>query len=89
MLRQGVWNAQRGSKQFEITTAALARYYWTQFNSGIKQIQMIVEAAVEKDLPSGGQVVESQRTFFIYWFDNGCQVGDFLLCFRLGPLTKS
>ncbi|WEW57205.1 hypothetical protein PRK78_002667 [Emydomyces testavorans] len=74
VLRQGVWNAQRGSKQFEISTPALARYYWTQFNSGIRQIQMIVEAAVDKDLPTGGQVVESPRTFFLYWFDNGCQL---------------
>ncbi|KAI2413054.1 hypothetical protein LOZ41_003465 [Ophidiomyces ophidiicola] len=74
VLRQGVWNAQRGSKQFEISTPALARYYWTQFNSGIRQIQMIVEAAVEKDLPTGGQVLESPRTFFLYWFDNGCQL---------------
>ena len=74
VLRQGVWNAQTGSKQFEISTPALARYYWTQFNSGVKQIQMIVEGAQEKDLPSGGQIVESGKTSFIYWFVNGCQV---------------
>lgn len=74
VLRQGVWNAQRGSKQFEISTPALARYYWTQFNSGVKRIQMIVENAVEKDFPNGGQIVESPRTCFLYWFDNDCQL---------------
>ncbi|KAL1954453.1 hypothetical protein VTO42DRAFT_1177 [Malbranchea cinnamomea] len=74
VLRQGVWNAQTGTKQFEILTPALARYYWTQFNSGIKHIQMIVENTVERDLPTGGQIVESPRSCFIYWFENGCQL---------------
>lgn len=74
VLRQGVYNPQAGSKQFEISTPALARYYWTQFNSGIKHIQMIVEGARERDLPNGGHIVESPRTSFIYWFTNDCQV---------------
>lgn len=74
MLRQGVYNPQAGSKQFEISTPALARYYWTQFNSGIKHIQMLVEGAREKDLPNGGHMVESLKTSFIYWFANDCQV---------------
>jgi hypothetical protein len=74
VLRQGVWNPQTGSKQFEITTPALARYYLTQFSSGIRQIQMVVEGARERDLPNGGHIVESPRTSFIYWFTNDCQV---------------
>lgn len=74
VLRQGVWNAQAGSKQFEISTPALARYYLTQFTSGIRQIQMAVEGARERDMPNGGRLVESGRTSFIYWFNNDCQV---------------
>lgn len=75
VLRQGVWNAQHGgSKKFEISTPVLARYYWTQFNSGVKHIQMIVENAIEKDLSTGGHIVESSKTCFIYWFANECQV---------------
>jgi hypothetical protein len=35
---------------------------------------MIVENAQEKDLHPGGQIVESAKTSFIYWFVNGCQV---------------
>ncbi|KAJ5089744.1 Transcriptional activator ptaB [Penicillium argentinense] len=74
VLRQGVWNPQVGSKQFEISTPALARYYLTQFTSGIKQIQMVVEAARERDMPNGGHMVESQKASFIYWFTNDCQL---------------
>lgn len=74
VLRQGVWNPQAGSKQFEISTPALARYYLTQFTSGIRQIQMAVEGARERDMPNGGRIVESPRTSFIYWFNNDCQV---------------
>ncbi|KAJ5105792.1 Transcriptional activator ptaB [Penicillium alfredii] len=74
VLRQGVWNPQVGSKQFEIATPALARYYLTQYTSGIRQIQMVVEGARERDSANGGRIVESQRTSFIYWFTNDCQL---------------
>ena len=73
-LRQGVWNPQVGSKQFEISTPALARYYMTQFTSGIRNIQMVVEAARERESPNGGHIVESHKTSFIYWFTNDCQL---------------
>ena len=76
VLRQGVWNPQVGAKQFEISTPALARYYLTQYTSGIRQIQMVVEGARERDMPNGGHVVESARTSFIYWFTNDCQVSN-------------
>ncbi|PYI35309.1 hypothetical protein BP00DRAFT_442833 [Aspergillus indologenus CBS 114.80] len=74
VLRQGVYNHQTGSKQFEIGTVALPRYYYTQFTSGIRHIQMVVEGARERDLPNGGHIVESPRTSFIYWFTNDTQL---------------
>lgn len=37
---------------------------------------MILEKAQEKDLPNGGHLVDSAKSCFIYWFDNGCQVRD-------------
>ena len=74
VLRQGVYNPQAGSKQFEIATPALARYYHTQCTSGICHIQMVVDGARERDSPSGVHIVESSRTCFIYWFTNGTQV---------------
>ncbi|KAJ5759520.1 Transcriptional activator ptaB [Penicillium odoratum] len=76
VLRQGVWSSQTGSKQFEISTPALARYYLTQFTSGIEQIQMVVDGPRERDNPNGdgGHIVESGRTSFIYWYTNESQV---------------
>ncbi|CBF69825.1 LIM domain-binding protein [Aspergillus nidulans FGSC A4] len=74
VLRQGVFNNQAGAKQFEIATPALARYYLTQFASGIRQIQMLIEGPREKDLPNGGHLVECPKAFFIYWFTNDAQL---------------
>ena len=73
-MRQGVYNPQSGAKQFEVSTPALARYYLTQFMSGIRQIQMLVESARETPTPNGGHTVESPKTSFIYWFTNDTQV---------------
>ena len=76
VLRQGVWSSQTGSKQFEISTPALARYYLTQFTSGIDHIQMVLDGAREREVPGGGgaHVVECQRASFIYWYTNESQV---------------
>lgn len=74
VLRQGVWSPQDGSKQFEISTPALARFYLTQFTSGIKRIQMVVEGARERDTPNGGHIVEAGKAYFIYWFTNDTQL---------------
>ncbi|KAJ5226032.1 Transcriptional activator ptaB [Penicillium chermesinum] len=42
VLRQNLYDSQTGhSKQFEISNPALARFYYTQFTTGIRQIQMV------------------------------------------------
>ncbi|KAL4803546.1 LIM-domain binding protein-domain-containing protein [Aspergillus unguis] len=74
VLRQGVYNPQSGAKQFEIATPALARYYFTQFSSGVRQIQMLVEGPRERDSPQGGHFVECHKASFIYWFTNDAQL---------------
>ncbi|KAL4968494.1 LIM domain-binding protein [Aspergillus stella-maris] len=74
VLRQGVFNSQAGAKQFEIATPALARYYFTQFTSGIRQIQMVTEGAREREAPNGGHIVECPKANFIYWFTNNSQL---------------
>jgi hypothetical protein len=62
------------TKQYEVTFPALARYFFTHFESGIINMQMITEKAKEKELPNNCHYIESQKSSFIYWFDNGCQV---------------
>jgi hypothetical protein len=75
VLRHSVWIVdERASKQYEITFPALARYFYAHFESGIKNMQMITERAKEKELPHNCHYIESQKSSFIYWFENGSQV---------------
>lgn len=62
------------TKQFEITTNLLARYYFTLFESGIRTVQMILEQPREKPTVNQGMIVECMKTSFIYWFENDCHV---------------
>ncbi len=75
VMRHSVWIVDENSnKQYEVTFPALARYFHTHFESGIKNMQLIMERASEKALPNDGHYIESQKSNFVYWFDNGCQV---------------
>lgn len=79
VLRHSVWQADDSSnKQYEITFPALARYFYTHFESGIQNMQMIIERGTEKELPNSGHYVESSKSSFVYWFDNGSQVSFFV-----------
>jgi len=74
VLRHSVWIVEETSnKQYEITFPALPRYFYTHFESGIKNMQMIMEKGSEKELPNG-HYIESPKSSFVYWFDNGSQV---------------
>ena len=76
VLRQQYWSSvDQSTKQYEVSTPALARYYCTHFSSGVQTIQMILGMAKETDLPNGGHFVESKSSF-IYWFENGHQVDE-------------
>lgn len=78
VLRQQLWNSKdQSAKAYEINFAALPRYYWTLFSSGVHNIQMILENAREKELANGGHFVESAKSSFIYWLTNECQVSLF------------
>ena len=75
VLRHSVWIVDENSnKQYEITFPALPRYFHTHFESGIKNMQMIMEKGSEKELPNNGHYIESPKSSFVYWFDNGSQV---------------
>jgi hypothetical protein len=77
VLRHSVWVVDDSSnKQYEIAFPALARYFHTHFESGIKNMQMIMEKGTEKELPNNGHYIESMKSSFVYWFDNGSQVSN-------------
>lgn len=73
--QQLYYSSDQSTKTYEISpTPTLARYYWTQFNSGVENIQMIVEQPSEKNLANGGHSVSSDKTSFIFWLNNGHQL---------------
>jgi hypothetical protein len=74
-LHHSVWVSDEGNgKQYKITYPALARYFYTHFESGISNMQMIIEQAKEKELPYNCYYIESPKSSFIYRFENGSQV---------------
>jgi hypothetical protein len=75
VLHHSVWVSDEGcGKPYQITYPALARYFNTHFESGVSNIQMIIGQVKEKELPHNCCYVESQKSSFIYRFENGSQV---------------
>ena len=75
VMRHSLWMLDESSnKQYEIPFSALPRYFHTHFQSGIKSMQLITEKGTEKPLPNNGHYIESLKSTFVYWFDNGSQV---------------
>lgn len=79
VLRHSVWvvdDKKEGGehKQYEVTFPALARYFYTHFESGVRNMQMTMEKGIEKDLANNCVYLESAKSSFVYWFDNGSQV---------------
>jgi hypothetical protein len=66
---------EQPEKTYEITYPALARYFHTQFDSGVKTMQFIMEQqTTDRPLQEGGHLVENPKASFVYWFDNGSHV---------------
>ncbi|KAF2866191.1 LIM-domain binding protein-domain-containing protein [Massariosphaeria phaeospora] len=68
------------TKLFDIIYSALPRYFCTQFNTEVENLQITLEGAQEKSM--GGETkVACDRAKFIYTYRNQCQV----ICY--GKLT--
>lgn len=61
------------TKQFEIVSAALPRYFYTVFNTDIQNIQITLDGAKENTGSSENKVT-CDRAKFIYTYENQCQV---------------
>lgn len=80
-LRYHAMDAKDNStKAYEIPYLALARYFNTHFEGGIKNMQLLVESPKETALNNGRHYVESQKASFVYWFENGTHVSYSLFC---------
>lgn len=65
----------QADKQYEITYPALPRYFHTHFDSGVKNMQLIMEkGTTDRPLPGDGHWIENTKSSLVYWFDNGSHV---------------
>ncbi|OTA90065.1 hypothetical protein M434DRAFT_78503 [Hypoxylon sp. CO27-5] len=64
-------NEEHADKQHEITQPALARYFHTHFESGVRRINLTFEKGItDRPLPNGCHFIENQKASLTYWFDN-------------------
>ncbi|OLN86198.1 Transcriptional activator ptaB [Colletotrichum chlorophyti] len=62
----------QADKQYEITYPALPRYFHTHFDSGVKNMQLIMEkGTTDKPMPIDGHWVENTKSSLVYWFESG------------------
>ncbi len=62
-------------KQYEIPFAALARYFHTFFDSGVKNMQLVMDkGTTDRPLPSDYHFIENTKASLVYWFEGGSHV---------------
>lgn len=73
-------------KQYEIGYAALARYFHTHFESGIKTMQLTMDkGTTDKSLPNDCHIIENSKASLSYWFEGGSLVR----CASVRSLTQA
>lgn len=74
-LRYHALDAKDGStKAYEIPFLALARYFNSHFEGGIKSIQLQVETPNQMALNGGRHQVDTPKASFTYWYEHGTHV---------------
>lgn len=72
VFRHSVHILDEADKQYEITYPALPRYFHTHFDSGIKNMQLIMEkGSTDRPLPGDGHWIENTSSSLVYWFESG------------------
>jgi hypothetical protein len=74
-IRQQLYNNKQGNdKSFQLQYPSLARFYYSHFTSGIKQILMQSFDHNQSKLPNGGIHIWSNRASLTYVFHNDLRV---------------
>lgn len=74
VMKLALWNAQYGeNRTFELNATLLARYYKIIFDSGIKDLVLLMENPKEY-FSLGMMLVDCPRASMVYTFDNDVQV---------------
>jgi hypothetical protein len=73
-MREGEDQSQE--KQYEIAFPALARYFNTHFESGVKMMQLIMSKGIsDRPLPNDCHIIENSKASLGTWFEGGTHVG--------------
>jgi len=68
------YQADKTSKAYEVTAAALPRYFYIHYETEVDQIQLLLDGTMEKAISETHQFVQTERARMIYWFRDGTQV---------------
>ena len=76
VFRQSIRNeGDEAEKQYEILFPALARYFHTHFESGIKSMQLVLDkGTADRSLHGDYHAIENGKANLIYWFEGGSHV---------------
>lgn len=62
-------------KQYEISFPAIARYFHTHFDSGVRNMQLILDkGTTDRPLAPDGHFIENPKASLVYWFETGSHV---------------
>jgi hypothetical protein len=74
LVRDG--DEQGYQKHYEIAYPAIARYFHTHFDSGVKSMQLVMDkGTTDRTLPNDCHMVMNDKTSLVYWFEGGAHVG--------------
>lgn len=65
---------EQSEKSYDITFHALPRFFHTQFDSGVKNIQLVMDKTTELQPNNGRHVIENSKASMVYWFEGGSHV---------------
>jgi hypothetical protein len=66
---------EQAEKQYEITYPALARYFHTHFDSGVTNMQLIMDkGTTDRPMPGDCHFIENTKASLVYWFEEGSHV---------------
>lgn len=65
---------EQSEKSYDITFHALPRFFHTQFDSGVKNIQLVMDKTTELQPNNGRHVIENSKASMVYWFEGGSHI---------------
>ena len=66
---------ESSDKQYDIPFPALPRYFHAYFDSGVKNMQLIMDKGImDRPLTGDGHLIENTKASMVYWFETGSHV---------------